>query len=195
MGAAYRCEACNEVVESYDVTVGNFTEVRCVQCGLPLEKRARTAAECFRRVLVADDSAFFTKGLDSFLRSRKLAGEVVTAADGALAVEMATAALKDRRPVNLAILDLMMPRLSGLHTAVALRAVERAFGSAHCAVVFLSSRRIDEGFRPLLEELKPAYYVNKEADGEGLLGDRLEKILRAVADVEAERRPSQRPRP
>ncbi|MBI5016736.1 MAG: response regulator [Deltaproteobacteria bacterium] len=183
MGATYHCEACGEKVQGYDVDLGGVTEVRCLSCGLPLEKRARAAPERFRRVLVADDSPFFTQGLEAFLTSRRLAGEILVARDGAEAIERATAALRERRGVSLAILDLLMPRLSGMHTAVALRAVERGFGAARCAVVFLSSRRIDESFRPLLSELKPAYYVNKSAGEDGLLGERFEAILRKVAAV------------
>jgi CheY-like chemotaxis protein len=193
MGKTYHCEACDEEVEGYEVSLGAFTEVRCLSCGLPLEKRTQSAAERFRRVLVADDSAFFTKGMGSFLLSRKLAGDVITAKDGAEAVELATDALRVRRGIHLAVLDLLMPRLNGLHAAVSIRAVERAFGAPKSAIVFLSSRRIEEGFRPLLEELKPAYYVNKEAGEGGLLGDRLEKILRAVAaSLAAQGSPSHR---
>jgi CheY-like chemotaxis protein len=181
MGVTYHCQACGERVEGYEVNLGGMTEVRCLSCGLPLEKRARAAPQQFRRVLVADDSPFFTQGLEAFLTGRRLAGEILKARDGAEALELAAASLKERQAVSLAILDLLMPRLSGLHTAVALRAVERGFGASPCSIVFLSSRRIDESFRPLLTELKPAYYVNKAAGEEGLLGERLEGILRAVA--------------
>lgn len=181
MAKTHHCEACGEGVAGYEVNLGGVTEVRCLSCGLPLERRPQGSVDRFRRVLVADDSAFFTQGLESFLLSRRLAGEVLLARDGAEAVEKATGALRDRKPVSLAILDFLMPRLNGLHAAMALRAVERAFGSHRCAIVFLSSRRIDEGFKPILDELKPAYYVNKGAGEGGLLGDRLEGILRAVA--------------
>ncbi|MBI5445998.1 MAG: response regulator [Deltaproteobacteria bacterium] len=182
MGKTYRCEACGEGVEGYTVELGGgVSEVRCLSCGLPLEKSGNHRGR-FRRVLVADDSPFFTEGLESFLLERKLAGEVSKAPDGAQALELAVVALREKRPFTLAVLDFMMPRLNGFHCAVALRSVEKAFAPSRCAIVFLSSRRLDPSFRPALEELKPAYYVNKGAGGEtGLLGDRLEAILRAVA--------------
>jgi CheY-like chemotaxis protein len=192
MAETYQCEACGEGVTGYEVNLGGMTEVRCLSCGLPLERRPQVALDRFRRVLVADDSAFFTQSLESFLLSRRLAGEVLVARDGAEAVERATAALRDRKPVSLAVLDLLMPRLNGLHAAVAMRAVERAFGPHRSALLFLSSRKIDDGFRPILDELMPAYYVNKSAGDGGLLGDRLEGILRAVAPPAArgDRRPA-----
>lgn len=180
MGGELLCAACGENVESYEVDLGGVVEVRCLHCGLPMARRSQAAPERFRRVLVADDSAFFTQGLESFLTSRRLAADVLKARDGAEAVEIAVASLREKRPLSLAILDLLMPRLSGIHAAVALRSVERGFGAATTPILFLSSRRIDDSFRPLLTELKPAYYVNKAAGEEGLLGERLESILRSV---------------
>ena len=185
MGRSYRCEACGEGVEGYTVEIGGgVTEVRCLSCGLPLEKLAGGPLGRFRRALVADDSPFFTEGLESFLLTRKLAGEVAKARDGSEALETAALALREKRPFGLAILDFMMPRLNGLHCAVALRALEKAFAHSRCAIVFLSSRKLEPGLRPLLEELEPAFYVNKGSGGEdGLLGDRLENVLRAVASA------------
>jgi CheY-like chemotaxis protein len=182
MGKTYRCEACGEGVEGYPVELGGgVVEVRCLSCGLPLEKEGSQRTR-FRRVLVADDSAFFTEGLESFLLDRKLAGDVAKARDGAEALELATIGLRERRSFTLAVLDFLMPRLDGFRCAVALRSVERAFRHPRSAIVFLSGHKLDAGFRPALQELKPAYYVNKASGGErGLLGDRLETILRAVA--------------
>lgn len=182
MGNRVACAACGETVETYDVDLGGGTrELRCVQCGMPLAKSpVREGLVRFRRVLVADDSAFFLKALEETLRSRRLAGEVLAARDGAEAVEKATAALREKRPVSLAILDLLMPRLNGLHAAVALRAVERGFGAASAGVLFLSGRRLDASLRPILEELAPAYYLNKGTDG-AALHRRLEEVLVALS--------------
>lgn len=190
MGERAACAACGESVETYDVDLGGGArEVRCAQCGMPLAKSAgREGLVRFRRVLVADDSAFFLKALEETLRSRRLAGEVVGARDGAEAVEKATAALCEKRPVSLAILDLLMPRLNGLHAAVALRAVERGFGAAPAGVLFLSGRRLDPTLRPVLDELAPAFYLNKGTDG-AALHRRLEEVLVAISSLPRVRLP------
>lgn len=179
MTARLHCPACGEGVDSYDVDLGGLTETRCLSCGLPLERRLESGATRFRRVLVADDSAFFTEGVTDFLSARGLAGEVLRAGDGGEAVAAVTGALRDRRPLDLVVLDLLMPRLDGFHAAIATRAVEQAFRSPRSAILFLSSRRIDPKMKPLLHELAPAYYLNKGAGGQ-LLGRRLEEVLRAI---------------
>lgn len=174
------CAACGEVVEAAELRVGGVLRLRCGNCGLPLDGSPATGITRFRRVIVADDSLFFLETLEDILRSRRLTDEVQRAEDGARAVELATAALRSRSPASLVILDLMMPRLNGLQAAVALRAVETAFGGHRSDILFLSSRRLDATVRPLVEELAPAYYLNKGTDG-GTLPDRLARVLAAVS--------------
>ncbi|GAB4252173.1 response regulator [Deferrisoma sp.] len=180
MGATGMCVACGERVEAYTVDLGGVTEVRCLRCGLPLEARRTAQTPGFQRALVADDARFFREAVAEYLSSRRVAREVVTARDGAEALEKAIEALRGRRPLDLVILDLLMPRLNGLHAGVAIRAAERAFGARPAPVVFFSSRRIDASLKPLLEDLKPAYYVNKGPGTAELLGDRLAEVLRVV---------------
>ncbi|MBE0618002.1 MAG: response regulator [Proteobacteria bacterium] len=182
MAGRTNCAACGEAVEAYSVDLGGgASELRCLQCGLPLERRASgQAAARFRRVLVADDSPFFLASLEEALSSRRLAGEILKAGDGAEAVEMATTALRERRPPALVILDLLMPRLNGLHAAVALRAVERAFGAHRSHILFLSGRRLDAALRPLLDDVAPAHYLNK-GSAAAALPQRLEEVLVAIS--------------
>ncbi len=176
-----RCAACGEDVESYEVDLGGRTETRCLRCGLPLAKGGDGERRRFRRVLVADDSAFFTEAVAEILAGSGLAGEVLRARDGAEAVEVTARALRERRPISLAVIDLVMPRLNGFQAAVALRAVERAFGARAANVIFLSSRRLDPSLQPLLTELAPAQYVNKSGGDGRPLAERLTEVLSAVA--------------
>ncbi len=67
------------------------------------------------RVLVVDDEANHTRVLAIGLRIEGF--EVVTACDG----DSAIAALKDAPPVDIAILDLMMPGTNGIQLARKLR--------------------------------------------------------------------------
>ncbi len=153
--------------------------VRCPSCGLPRAAPGRRTR--FRRVLVADDSPFYLEGVAGLLRGRGLTGDVLTAVDGAGAVEAATGALIARRPVTLAVLDVMMPRLNGIQAATALRAVERGFGARPAAVLFLSSRPLGSSLKAVLGDLSPAYYLNKGADRPDALEGRLLGVLEAIA--------------
>ncbi len=151
---------------------------RCPSCGLPRAVPGRRVR--FRRVLVADDSPFYLEGVAGLLRGRGLTGDVLTATDGAEAVETATRALVARRPVTLAVLDVMMPRLNGIQAATALRAVERGVGARPAPVLFLSSRPLGPSLKTVLGDLSPAYYLNKGADRPGALEGRLLGVLEAI---------------
>jgi len=153
-----------------------------------LEKRARAAPERFRRVLVADDSPF-SPGARVFSdlpaagrrdphgsrrrRGRRTGRGVPQGAQGR--------ELGDPRPAHAAALR----HARGCGAA----AMERGFGVPRCSIVFLSSRRIDESFRPLLTELEPAYYVNKARRGGASGGEtRGDSARRAAATPQADRR-------
>ncbi len=152
---------------------------RCPSCGLPRPAPGHRVR--FRRVLVADDSPFYLEGVAGFLRGRGLTGDVLTAVDGAGVVEAVAGALVARRPVSLAVLDVMMPRLNGIQVATALRAVERGFGARPAVVLFLSSRPLGSSLESVLGDLSPAYYLNKGADRPDVLEGRLLGVLEAIA--------------
>ena len=174
------CPACGEGAKPEEVRVGGMLRVRCGNCGLPLGGGFQLGGARFRKVIVADDSPFFLQTLEDILRSRRVSEEIQRAEDGAKALELATEALRTRSPARLVILDLMMPRLNGLHAAVALRAVEAAFGSYRSDILFLSTRRIDLTMRPLVDDLAPAYYLDKGGEG-GAFPDRLGGVLDAIS--------------
>lgn len=189
MAEPRHCAACSAPAEAYEVDLGDgLKEVRCLRCGLPLERLPGRGPARLRRVLVADDAAFFTRGLAEHLRSSGTAQEVVAASDGAEAVERVTRALHERDPYQLVILDFLMPRLNGLHAAIAVRAVERGLGARPSDLLFLSSRQLDGALQPLLEDLAPAYYLNKGGGTGTLLGPRLDEVIGAIVGA-ARRRP------
>ena len=101
------CAACGEGVQSYEVDLGGVTETRCASCGLPLQRRTTARPLRFRRVLLADDSEFFTEGLKGYLEEQGFCNEVSVAGDGAAALGLATAALRERAPYSLVVLDLL----------------------------------------------------------------------------------------
>ena len=174
MTALERCVACGEQVDG-------ARERRCRHCGLPLGRRGPAGVPSFGWVLVADDAPFFRSALERYLVDRGLARGVVTAADGAEVVEKAVGALRNRRPLDLLVLDVLMPRLNGVQAAVAVRAAERAFGVAPAPVLFLSSRHIDAAVQTVLRDLSPAYYADKGGQGGALLEtDRFQRVIERV---------------
>lgn len=71
------------------------------------------------RVLVVDDDPDLGLLVELFLR--RAGHEVQLAADGVLALGLLEQGLLDRRPVDLVVLDQMMPRLDGIGLTRAIR--------------------------------------------------------------------------
>ncbi len=67
------------------------------------------------RILLADDHALFRRGLRDLLAAEDDLEVVAEAGDGAEALSIAL-----RDPIDLAILDVVMPRLTGLEVAAKL---------------------------------------------------------------------------
>jgi CheY-like chemotaxis protein len=82
-----------------------------------------------RRVLLAEDDRFLRRAAEASLRRHGL--EVLTAADGEEALRIARA-----EPLDLILLDVMMPKLDGFEV---LRALKQDDATAHIPVLVLSN--------------------------------------------------------
>jgi two-component system phosphate regulon response regulator PhoB len=82
-----------------------------------------------RRILLVEDDRLLRRACETSLRARGLT--VLTAADGAEALAVA-----EHERVDLVLLDMVMPRLSGLEV---LRALRREPGTAALPVLVLSN--------------------------------------------------------
>jgi CheY-like chemotaxis protein len=99
-----------------------------------------------KRILLIEDDRYLRRACETWLRQRGY--EVTTAADGIEGLTMARS-----REVDLVLLDLLMPRMSGLEVLEALRA-DAATRSLRVLVLSNSSReqdvrevtRLDAGF-------------------------------------------------
>ncbi len=128
-----------------------------------------------RRVLVADDEAAMRL---LFRVNLPLTGfEVVEAVDGDEALAVAR-----REELDLALLDVMMPRLSGFEVAERLLADPQ---TARLPIVFISARADGRDVRQGLE-LGALDYVTKPFDPVGL-GPHLDSVLEAVARGDGDR--------
>jgi DNA-binding NarL/FixJ family response regulator len=106
------------------------------------------------RVLLADDHAMVRSGLRMVLESQPDIEVVAEAGDGAEAVELAL-----REEVDLAILDLSMPRLTGLQAASELRA-----RGAEMRVLILSTHDNEQYFFEALKAGASGYVLKTAAN-------------------------------
>ncbi len=115
-----KCPVCSEVIE-----IGNTEEsvvtVVCSGCGKSLklklrqktetpgpDKKSAEAPEKKKKILVADDTAFFRTMLSDLLQSKGYT--VLTAGDGEEALKIIKHELPD---LDLVLLDLLMPKMTG----------------------------------------------------------------------------------
>ena len=132
----------------------------------------------FGLAMISEDLELHRQLISDGLRERGLCAEVVASARGDRFLTAVTDHLLRRRPPDLCILDLEMPGLSGYHTALSLRAIERAFNVPHAPILFFSARVCDETFKRAMEEIGHAGYLNKGGSAPGEFFGRLEQVLR-----------------
>jgi len=118
------------------------------------------------RVLIADDHGIVRSGLTMLINRQSDMEVEAEAEDGIEAVERALA----NRP-DVAVLDVSMPRLTGLHAARQIRAQ-----TAEVQVLMLSMHDEDAYFFDALEAGASGYVSKRGADGD------LIKAIRTVAD-------------
>lgn len=144
----------------------------------PPASTAAAARPTFFRAIIAEDTALHRQVIADGLREQGLCAEVVATARGDAFLTAVTEHLVRRQAPDLCILDLEMPGLSGYHAAVALRAIERAFGGKPTPVVFFTARVCDETFKRAMNEIGQATYLNKAGNGPAELFGRLAAVLR-----------------
>ena len=180
--AATHCPACGGIVESVLVRRDGQDVQECAACGLRLDATTSQGFDPFREVLFAEDSDLLRLAVEDVLLDKKLARVVSSAPDGQAFLETFTKRLRDGRPVDLVVLDVQMPVMTGFNAAVAMRAIERAFGHAPpTPIVFFSSQPCDERARKVLDFCGRALYVNKVASPNlAELASRVEQVLRSL---------------
>lgn len=135
----------------------------------------------FGLVLIAEDTQLHRALIADGLLEHALASEVVATDQGDRFLTEVTRLFLRNENVDVCILDLEMPRLSGYHAAIALRALEQAFEVPPTPVLFFSARLCDEALRKAMEEVGHATYLHKAPEG-GLEGmfERLAQVLRSI---------------
>ena len=173
------CPSCGETVSTYAIPSAAGVELRCITCGLSLSMESGPPPRNLGAIMVTDDDKFFRVLLSDLLTHRNLTAEVITCDGGSQFLTRAVERLREQLPIRLAVLDIIMQPLDGVSTALALRAVERAFMAAHpIPFLFLSAARLDDTLTKLLGQCRPAVYLNKGQDATpDKLGPRLDKVI------------------
>ena len=130
-------------------------------------------------VLFADDSDLLRVAIEDVLVEKKLATSVLAATNGQDFLEKFVRRLRESKPVDLVMLDVMMPVMNGFNAAVAARAIERAYDIPRpTPIIFFSSQPCDEKAKRILEFCGRAIYVNKVASPNlAELAARVEQVL------------------
>jgi DNA-binding NarL/FixJ family response regulator len=108
------------------------------------------------RILLADDHPVFRRGLRETLAAEADMEVVAEAGDGATALQLA-----DEKEIDLAILDVLMPRLTGLQAARKL-----AKRRPEVQILMLSSSADEEHIRASFQAGAAGYLVKSAAESE-----------------------------
>lgn len=112
-------------------------------------------------VLVVEDSQLLASLLGDALRAHGVASSVEVFADGAALLARYRAHLESGAPVALLVIDINLPKSSGLDVGRSARALEQERGAGPCPVVFFSSRAEDAEIASAVADCFPARFVHK----------------------------------
>lgn len=176
------CPACGMQVEPALGMEDDVRTISCSLCDLLLESKpapgavaaapvaagdqatgAATAA--LETVMAAEDTEGIRKMLVRLLGERGIARNVIAASNGEELLVHHHQYLAAGKAAQLVILDVNMPILNGINTAIAIRAAERAWGATPAPILFFTSTLCDETFKRVLQFTSPAKYLNKGAEG------------------------------
>ena len=173
------CPACGTTGPVVEARRADRDVIECLSCGLVLETNRPLPWQPIGEVLVAEDSDLLRVALEDVLLDRRLARTVTGTRNGQEFLEVFTSRLRAGRPVDLTMIDVRMPLMTGFNAAVALRAIERAFSvTAPVPVLFFSSQPCDENARKIVEFVGRSIYVNKDTSPNlAALAQRIEQVL------------------
>ena len=141
-------------------------------------ERARPPLET---VMTVEDSSLISALLNDMLVEQGLTNRVIPCKNG---YEFLARFIRERQAgthLGLVVMDVKMPVLNGISSAVAMRAHEKAQGLPEVPLLFFTSRRCDETFRKILIHCAPAMYINKGASSSpGQLQERIRKVIRQL---------------
>lgn len=137
-------------------------------------------------VVFAEDSPGVRRVIATVIEGTKIAQESVSCENGMEFIGKMTDLFKQKKRVDLAILDVQMPVLSGIQAALTMREIEKKVGVRNpTPILFFTSKVIDDKFKTVLEKCRPSAYLNKGTEASPReLGNRIFSVLkRLMADL------------
>jgi CheY-like chemotaxis protein len=167
MGDTKYCLCCNEEVPVSTVTRNARIEVTCLYCGFTLDvakmqEPSGSAEE--GHALIADDSKFTRKIIEELLKEKEYSKNVLSFENGLMLISAYSKLLNEKKPVDIAIVDLNMPVMDGLTAARMMRSQEEQTGSRPVHIVFFSAEKADDNLKKQMETIGHANYMNKGTD-------------------------------
>jgi anti-anti-sigma factor len=133
-----------------------------VRGALKDEEPATAAGQKIGVALVAEDSGLLRQVIKEILTEQKMADEVLTARDGNDLMNLFTQRVREKKPIDLVVLDVQMQVVNGVEVARKIRALEESMGrSRRVPFLFFSQVKCDDKFKKFLEDVKPATYLFK----------------------------------
>lgn len=109
---------------------------------------------------------------------KNLADEVMEFENGLELTSAFAKLVAEKKPIDVAIIDINMPVMDGLTAAKIIRSIESQNGIPHVPIAFFSAVKADDNLRNQMEMLAPANYVNKGSDPDpDKLAERVEQLL------------------
>ncbi|NOY52605.1 MAG: response regulator [Deltaproteobacteria bacterium] len=176
------CLCCDEDVPINTVYRDGKKEITCLYCGFVLgfqEEKKGASASC---ILTADDSNLIRNLLTDILTNKRLAEDVLSFENGMTFLAEFNQRIIRPDGVSLVILDLQMPVMDGLKTALTLRAVETKLQrDKKTPIIFFSARKCDEALKKQLARCAPAVYFNKgDSPDPANLADRVDRLVNYI---------------
>lgn len=180
------CLCCNEEVPFSTFERNERLEVTCIYCGFTLDiKKLYELQKPVEKgyALIADDSKYTRKIIEDLLKEKKYSDNVLSFENGLELISAYSKLLKEKQPVDIAIIDLNMPVMDGLTAARMIRSIEAQNNNKAVPIIFFSAEKADDNFKKQMENLEPANYMNKGNDpNPDTLASRVESLIAYLID-------------
>jgi CheY-like chemotaxis protein len=175
------CLCCDEQVPFGVVARNERKEVTCNYCGFTLDVEAHPEpheADTGGYALVAEDSRYTRRIIEDLIAEKKFSAGVMSFENGLELITACSKLFAGKKRLDVAIIDLNMPVMDGLTAARTVRALEGQYRAPSVPIVFFSAEKADENLKTHMQNLEPAYYVNKGPDpAPDKLASRVEYLL------------------
>lgn len=161
MSNKYYCPSCGEEVETAVRQYGRGEEVCCVYCGFPILAVHPQQFSYKQSIIVVDDSQLLVEMMKDYFEKNNLTKTIHLCYDGGAFIKQYTESLYQGEDIGLVILDIMMPILSGINAAIAMRAIEKGLGKERIPILFFSAKKADEQLIAAMKYCAPAHYICK----------------------------------